>query len=337
MLAASVLDTLSRRSLDQTESFAAFTGLIAGDLTDIEIAALLGALKARGETPAEIAGAALALRRAALPFPKPDYPVADTCGTGGDGAGTVNISTASAFVAAAAGVRVAKHGNRASSSRCGSADLLEALGVRLETAPDTARRCLDQAGICFLFAPAYHPGVRRATGVRQTLRTRTVFNLLGPLANPAQPECQVMGVYAERLVVPLAETLGMLGCRDALVVHGSGMDEIALHGPTAAARLHRGSVQRLTLTPAMAGCAVAPVEALAGTGPEEGARWLRRLLAGHAPAAHLDAVALNSGAMLWIAGLATDLRQGADAARDILADGRALRHLDALIEYSHGA
>ncbi|MHB1327993.1 MAG: anthranilate phosphoribosyltransferase [Gemmatimonadales bacterium] len=336
MSAASVLDTLSRRSLDQTESFAAFSGLIAGDLTEIEIAALLGALKARGETPAEIAGAAMALRRAAVPFPKPDYPVADTCGTGGDGAGTVNISTAAAFVAAAAGVRVAKHGNRASSSRCGSADLLEALGVRLETTPAVARQCLDQAGVCFLFAPAYHPGVRRATGVRQTLRTRTVFNLLGPLANPAQPEYQVMGVYAERLVVPLAETLGMLGCREALVVHGSGMDEIALHGPTTAARLHRGAVQRLTLTPEAAGCTPAPVEALAGGSPEEGAAWLRQLLAGHAPRAHLDAVALNSGAMLWIAGLAPDLRAGVGAARDVLGTGAGLGHLDALIECSHG-
>ncbi|MGE3618797.1 MAG: anthranilate phosphoribosyltransferase, partial [Gemmatimonadales bacterium] len=171
MPAAEILDTLSRRSLEADESFAAFTELVTGGLSEIEIAAILGALKSRGESPAEIAGAARALRAAAVAFPKPDYPVADTCGTGGDGAGTVNISTAAAFVAAEAGVRVAKHGNRAASSRCGSADLLEAAGVRHEAPPEVARRCLDETGLCFLFAPAYHPGVRRATPVRRALKT----------------------------------------------------------------------------------------------------------------------------------------------------------------------
>lgn len=337
MPVAETLDRLSRRSLSQEESRAVFTSLIAGDLDEPEIAALLGALKARGETPEEIAGAALALREGAVEFPKPAFPVADTCGTGGDGAGTINISTAAAFVAAEGGVRVAKHGNRASSSRCGSADVLEAAGVQLELAPARARQCLDEAGLCFLFAPAYHPGVRRATAVRRALRTRTIFNLLGPLANPARPEFQVMGVYDPRLVVPLATTLGKLGCRSALVVHGEGLDEIALHGPTTAAWLTETGVEMLTLTPEAAGVERYPISALAGGSPAEAVPWLRNLLAGGGSPAHAAAVALNAGAMLWIAGLAKDLADGAATARRLLDAGQSVRRLDVLVEVSRGA
>jgi anthranilate phosphoribosyltransferase len=332
-----LLETLAERSLDQRESYRTFAGLIGGELSEVEIAALLAAMKTRGETPEEIAGAARALREAAVPFPKPHYPVADTCGTGGDGAGTVNISTAAAFVAAEAGVAVAKHGNRASSSRCGSADLLAALGVKLDASPEAARASLDAIGLCFLFAPAYHPGVRRATGVRQALRTRTVFNLLGPLANPARPEYQVMGIYQPRLCRPAAETLGMLGCRAALVVHGAGLDEIALHGPTRAALLLDGRVHDIELTPEMAGLARAPIEALAGGDPAAGARWLDALLAGRGAAAHRHAVAMNAGALLWIAGIAADFRAGVERALLILERGSAHGRLTRLAELSHGA
>jgi anthranilate phosphoribosyltransferase len=336
MAVAELLETLSRRSLDQAESYATFSELVGGRLSEIEIAALLAALKTRGETPAEIAGAARALREAGVPFPKPPYPVADTCGTGGDGAGTVNVSTAAAFVATAGGVAVAKHGNRASSSRCGSADLLEAAGVKLDPAPAVARRCLDEAGVCFLFAPAYHPGVRQAMGVRRTLRTRTLFNLLGPLANPARPEFQVMGIYAAHLVRPAAETLALLGCGAALVVHGSGLDEIALHGPTTAARLAGGRVEELVLTPEEAGLLRAPVEALRAGDPGAAARWLVELLAGRGERAHVDAVALNAGALLWVAGRCPSLREGTAVARAILASGSALERLSRLIDLSHG-
>jgi anthranilate phosphoribosyltransferase len=337
MPVAEVLETLSRRSLDRDESFAAFSSLIGGELEELEIAALLGAMKTRGETPEEIAGAAQALRAAAVPFPKPDYPVADTCGTGGDGAGTINISTAAAFVAAEAGVAVAKHGNRATSSRCGSADLLEALGVTLEVSPATARRCLDQVGLCFLFAPAYHPGVRRATAVRRALKTRTLFNLLGPLANPAHPELQVMGVYDPRLVRPLADTLRTLGAHAALVVHGGGLDEIALHGPTTAALLRDGAIQTLTLDPEDAGFERAPIAALAGGEPAEGAAWLDRLLAGRGDPVHRAAVAINAGALLWIAGLAATLRLGGLRAREIIDSGAAQWRIAALVEVARGA
>jgi anthranilate phosphoribosyltransferase len=331
-----LLETLSRRSLDQAESYATFAELVGGRLSEVEIAALLVALKTRGETPPEIAGAARALREAGVAFPKPPYPVADTCGTGGDGAGTVNVSTAAAFVAAAGGVAVAKHGNRASSSRCGSADLLEAAGVKLDPIPAVARRCLDQVGVCFLFAPAYHPGVRQAMGVRRTLGTRTLFNLLGPLANPAQPEVQVMGIYAAHLVRPAAETLALLGCEAALVVHGSGLDEIALHGPTTAARLAAGVVEDVVLTPEEAGLPRAPVEALRAGEPAAAAGWLADLLAGRGDRVHTDTVALNAGALLWIAGRCATLRAGAERAREILASGSALERLQALVELSHG-
>jgi len=332
-----LLETLSRRSLGREESYLTFTELVGGRYSEIEMAALLAALKTRGETPEEIAGAAQALREHAVAFPKPDYPVADTCGTGGDGSGTVNLSTAAAFVAAACGVPVAKHGNRAVSSRCGSADVLEAAGVRLDPAPRVARRCLDQAGVCFLFAPAYHPGVRQAMPVRRALRTRTLFNLLGPLANPSFPEWQVMGVYDPTLCRPLAQTLQLLGCRAALVVHGSGLDEIALHGPTTAAWLRNGAVTDVVLDPESAGLEPAPLAALAGLEPVDGARWLRRLLAGDGEPAHATAVALNTGALLWISGKACSLAEGTGTAREALAGGRALPHLDQLVELSHGA
>jgi anthranilate phosphoribosyltransferase len=337
MTVADVLETLSLRSLEEAESYATFSALVGGDLSEVEIAALLAALKTRGETPAEIAGAARALRDAAVPFPKPPYPVADTCGTGGDGAGTVNLSTAAAFVAAACGVAVAKHGNRASSSRCGSADLLEALGVKLDPPPGVARRCLDESGVCFLFAPAYHPGVRRAMGVRRTLKTRTLFNLLGPLANPAHPELQVMGIYTPHLVRPAAETLALLGCRAALVVHGDGLDEIALHAETRAAFLRDGRVTDLVLAPEDAGIARVPLSALAGGEPSHGAQWLTGLLAGRGERAHAQAVALNAGALLWLGGVSPTFRSGVERARATLATGEPLGRLQRLRELSQGA
>jgi len=337
MRTAEVLDLLRIRSLDRDEAHGLFRRVVAGELAEVEIAAVLAALKTRGETPVEIAGAAQALREGALGFPVPDYPCADTCGTGGDGVGSLNVSTAVAFVAAEMGIPVAKHGNRSVSSRCGSADVLEALGVRLDAPPEVSRRCLDEAGICFLLAPQYHPGVRHATPVRRTLGTRTMFNLLGPLANPARPAWQLMGVYDPQLVAPLAETLGLLGCRAALVVHGSGHDELALHGSSTVARWKDGRLDRLTITPERAGVASAPPDALQGGGPAENAAWLRAILAGHGTAAHVDAIALNAGALAWVADRAPSLEEGVARARAVILSGAPVRRLDRFIELSHGA
>jgi anthranilate phosphoribosyltransferase len=331
------LDTLSGRSLTRDEANGVFAHLVGGRWSELEVAGLLGALKARGETPEEIAGAAQAMRDAARPFPRPDYPFADTCGTGGDERGTLNVSTAAAVVAAELGIPVAKHGNRAVSSKCGSADVLERAGVRLDTSPELARRCLDEVGLCFLFAPQYHSGVRHAMPVRRAFGTRTIFNLLGPLANPARPPLQIVGVYDPELCRPLALTLAMLGARAALVVHGDGLDEIALHGPTRAAMYRDGHVIELELTPEEAGLPRRPMDALRGGDPEHNAAALFALFAGTENGAYRDVVALNAGALAWLSGARASLADGVGLARDVLTTGRAAERFRRWIEVSRGA
>ncbi len=337
MRIALVLDTLSRRHLTRAETRAAFGQLMEGVYSEVEIAALVSALKARGESPEEIAGAALALRETAVPFPRPDYPFADTCGTGGDSARSFNVSTAVALVAAELGIPVAKHGNRSVSSACGSADVLEAAGVRLDSSPDTARRTLDEIGVCFLFAPAYHAGVRHASPVRKALGTRTIFNLLGPLANPSRPPLQLMGVYDPELCEPLATTLGMLGTEVALVVHGGGLDEIALHGPTRAALWREGRVTELEITPEQAGLSRRPLTELEGGTPAANLEMLFGVLEGRGEPARRDAVALNAGALVWVTGRAATLAEGVSSAREAQAGGGAARRLSRWVELSHGA
>ena len=313
-----------------------FGRIMAGELSESQIAGLLVALKAKGETPEEIAGAAIAMRAAASPFERPDYAFADTCGTGGDGQHTVNVSTATAFVAAALGVPIAKHGNRSVSSRCGSADVLEACGVALDVGADVSRRALDLARVCFLFAPRYHAGVRHAMPARRALGTRTMFNLLGPLVNPAAPPIQLMGVYDPKLCVPVARTLALLECETALVVHGSGLDELATHGPTHAALLRDGEVVELTISPEEAGLKRHPLEALRGGEPEENADCVRGLLAGRGADAHKAAVAYNAGALAWLAGHAEHLSKGVEAALDVLATDAGLERLEKLVEVTNG-
>lgn len=309
-----------------------FARLIAGELEPMLLAALLVALKIKGERGFEIAAAARALRAGAKPFPRPDYFFADPCGTGGDGLGTLNVSSAVAFCAAACGLPIAKHGNRSVSSRSGSADVLEVLGVNVRAERETARRCLDEAGIAFLFAPDYHPGIAHAMPVRKALSTRTMFNVLGPLVNPALPPCQLAGVYAPQLVRPVAEALAALGIERALVVHGDGLDEVALHGPTTAARVLDGRIEEFTITPGDAGLGPRPLDDLMGGEPEENARAMAETLAGRKDGAYAEAIALNTGALLWVAGRADSLAAGTEAAREVLADGRAGERLDHLRE-----
>jgi anthranilate phosphoribosyltransferase len=323
------------RALSRAEAECLFAELVAGRLAEPTIAALLIALKIKGESSDELIGAARALRAADRDFDRPDYLFADSCGTGGDGSGTINLSTAVAFVAAAAGLPVAKHGNRSVTSRCGSADVLEQLGVKLEMAPGVARRALDEAGVCFLYAPYYHPGLKHAGPVRRALKVRTVMNVLGPCLNPAEPPVQLLGVAEARLLEPVAATLAALGVRQAMVVHGGGLDEVALHAETQAARLVEGRIERLLLSPEAAGLERAPIEALAGGGPEENAERLAALLAGRGSRAEADAVALNAGTLLFAAGRAGNLEAGAGIARDVLASGAAVRVLESLVEISH--
>jgi anthranilate phosphoribosyltransferase len=337
MRASEVLEALSRRQLSREESTATFHRFVAGEYSEMEMAAVLAALKTRGETPDVMAGAVEALLASAVPFPRPDYPYADCCGTGGDGSGTVNLSTAAAFVAAELGIPMAKAGNRSVSSRCGSADVLERLGVRLDPAPHLARRCLDEIGVCFVYAPQYHPGVRHAAPVRKNLGVRTVFNLVGPIANASRPPWQMMGIYDPALCEPAARTLQLLGRRVALVVHGSGLDEVALHGPTTGVLLRDGELRHVTITPSEAGLRSASLETLAGAGPEENAAWLSALLGGKGADVHADAVALNAGTLAWATAKEPTLRVGVQRAREALAGGGALRRLERLVELSHGA
>ena len=337
MRAGEVLEVLRRRALSREESTATFRPFLAGEYSEVEMAAVLAALKTRGETPEIIAGAVEALLEAAVPFPRPDYDYADCCGTGGDGTGTVNLSTAAAFVAAELGIPMAKTGNRSISSRCGSADVLEKLGVTLDCAPEVSRRCLDEVGICFVFAPHYHAGVRHAAPVRKALGVRTVFNLVGPIANAARPTWQMMGTYDPTLCEPAARTLHLLGRKVALVIHGSGLDEVALHGPTTGVLIREGRSEPVTLSPAEAGIPEAPLEALAGGGPEENADWLLALLEGRGSPTHTDAVALNAGTLAWATGRAASFRDGVRLAREALGGGGGARRLARLVEVSRSA
>ncbi|WP_207790023.1 anthranilate phosphoribosyltransferase [Sphingosinicella humi] len=324
-------DSLSREATERL-----FTELVGGRLSEPAIAAMLVALRLKGETTDELIGAARALRAADEPFERPDYLFADTCGTGGDGSGSINVSTAAAFVAAAAGLPVAKHGNRSVTSRCGSADVLEHLGAKLDVPAAVSRRVLDETGVCFLFAPRYHPGLRHAGPVRRALKVRTIMNALGPCVNPAEPPVQLLGVADPRLIEPVALTLAALGVERALVVHGAGLDEIALHGETHALRLTGGRLEPMIIVPEEVGLARAPVRTLEGSGPEENAERLKRLLMGQGHAAEADVVALNAGALLMTAGLAESLKAAVDLARETLASGAPYKRLTAFVEATHG-
>jgi anthranilate phosphoribosyltransferase len=309
-----------------------FGELVAGRLTEIEIAGMLVALRVREETPQELIGAARALRAADRPFPRPDYLFADSCGTGGDGSGSINVSTAVAFVAAAAGLPMAKHGNRSITSKCGSADVLEQLGARLEISPEQSRRALDQTGVCFLLAPLYHPGLKHAGPVRRALKVRTIMNVLGPCLNPAEPPVQLLGVADPRIPMAVAQTLAALGARRALVVHGSGIDEVALHAETQAVRLRDGVFEEFTITPEEAGLARGPLQKLKGSDPAEYAERLKALLIGRGDDADNRIVALNAGALLATAGLAATIKEGTAVAADILRSGAGYERLNAFVE-----
>ncbi len=327
---------LSGNSLSMDASERLFDHLVKGELNEIQITALLTTMKMRGEQPCEMAGAALALRRAAKPFQRPNRLVVDSCGTGGDGSNTINISTTAALIAASMGLTVAKHGNRSVSSRSGSADVLESLGLSVTQDPEVAARQLDALNFCFLFAPHYHPGIRYAMPVRQTLKTRTLFNLLGPLVNPARPDVQQLGVYDPAWCRPLAETLKLLGCKRAMVIHGSGLDEIALHGATQVVELRDGELFDYQLQPSDFGVQQAPVNALRGGDADFNAAALIRILEGSAPVAHANAVAISTAGLLYLAGHYTTLTSATDAVLEHLASGQAMSHLQQLQEFNRG-
>jgi len=332
----SISRLLEGGDLDREEARKLFALIVEGKLGEPLMAAAFVALRIKGETAEELIGAAIALRRAARPFPTPNYAFADSCGTGGDFSGSINVSTAAGLVAAACGLPVVKHGNRSFTSKCGSADVLEALGARLDLSPLESRDILDRTGFCFLLAPLYHPAIAHAGPVRRALKVRTIMNLLGPCLNPARPSVQLLGVPDPKLLRPIAETLHALGVERALVVHGSGLDEVALHGFTSAVSLVRGKLEELEITPEQAGLRRIPVDQIAGGAPEENAQRLAALLSGHGSEADTGVVALNAGALLMTAGREAGLRQGVGQALDALRSGRANATLQAFVEASRG-
>ncbi len=321
------------RVLSGDEAREFFAACLRGEPTPAQVAAAVTALRIRGETVEEIAAFATAMRQAARTLDHP-YDAIDTCGTGGDGAHTYNISTAAALVLAGAGLKVAKHGNRALSSKSGSSDVLSALGVNLQADQAQQRRSLDDAGIAFLFAPAYHGAMRHVGPVRAEIGFRTVFNLLGPLSNPAGARRQVMGVYDPRLLEPLAEVLGRLGAVRVWTVHGQGLDELTTTGVTEVAEWRDGAVRRFKVTPEEAGLSRADIVDLRGGDAEENAAALTALLAG-APGAYRDIVLLNAAAALVVGDRVGTLREGAEMAAYVIDDGRARRALDRLVEVTN--
>jgi anthranilate phosphoribosyltransferase len=321
---------MAGEGLSRQETEHLFGLLMDGLVSEPLQAALLVALRLKGESREEITGAAAAMRRRVLGIPHSRTGVIDTCGTGGDGRGSFNVSTAAALVAAAAGAPVAKHGNRSVSSRSGSADVLAALEVSIDLAPEAAARALDEVGIAFLFAPRLHPAMARVAPVRRELAVRTLFNVLGPLTNPAGARRQLLGVFDRSLVELLAGVLCDLGCEHALVVHGSdGLDEITTTGPTHVAEVREGEVAVYDLEPIELGVPRARPADLAGGDPAHNASVMRRLLAGEGGAL-AEAVALNAGAALYVAGLASDLASGLKRARAVLGSGAAAEKLEEL-------
>ncbi|WP_237386687.1 anthranilate phosphoribosyltransferase [Xenorhabdus sp. Sc-CR9] len=319
----------SAQTLTQQESQRLFTAIIHGELSDVQLSAVLISLKLRGEHPQEIAGAAQAFLANATYFPRPDYTFCDIVGTGGDNTNSINISTASAFIAAACGLKVAKHGNRSISSRSGSSDLLSAFGIALDSSAEDSRKALDDIGVCFLFAPQYHSGYRHAVQVRQQLKTRTLFNILGPLINPARPPLALIGVYSPELIAPVARTLQVLGYQRAAVVHSGGMDEVALHTPTYVAELIHGEINQYQLTAADFGLPNHPISSLKGGTPEENRDMLAMLLQGHGNKAHADAVAANVALLMKIHGQ-EDLRESTQLALNTIYSGQAYEKVTAL-------
>lgn len=323
------------KTLGRADARAVVGKLMDGKLSQVQAAALLAALRMRGETVDEIIGFAEAMRERAVNVPLDvDGPLVDIVGTGGTGINTFNVSTACLFVAAAGGARIAKHGNRGVTRRSGSADVLEALGVSLDRTPEELARSMREVGIAFLYARTHHPAMRFVAPIRSDIQARTIFNSLGPLTNPAGADRQLMGVFDARLTDTLARVLRGLGVERALVVHGDGLDELTVTGENVVTELADGEVRTYGLEPEAVGLDRYPIEDLLGGSPEENARTIRRLLAGELRGAKRDIVSLNAGAALYLADLAPSIEEGVRQAEDLLASGAAARKLDAFVAFN---
>ena len=325
-------ELFDNKALTREQAATLFGAIVKGELSGEQLAGALIALKLRGETVDEISGAVTALQQAAEPFPTPSYPFADIVGTGGDGANTINISTTSAIVGASLGLKIAKHGNRSVSSKTGASDLLTSLGVNISMSPEAARKALDEIGLCFIFAQKYHLGFKHAVPVRQALKARTIFNILGPLINPAKPKHQLLGVYSPELIEVYAKTVAQLGHEHTIIVHGSGLDEVAIHGATEVAEVRNGEIERYTLTPQDFGFQVKPLETLRGGEPTENAQMITALLQGKGKAEHNQAVAMNTALLLKLFGQ-EDIKDNAQRVLDVIAEGKPFETLQKLTTY----
>jgi anthranilate phosphoribosyltransferase len=321
------------QTLSDADADLFFAACLRGEPSSAQIAAAVTAMRLRGETVGELAAFARAMRRTAVMLDVP-YPTLDVCGTGGDGLHTLNVSTAVSFVVAGCGVKVAKHGNRAISSRTGTADVLGVLGVNISASLEQSRRALDEANICFLFAPAHHGAMRHVTPIRQELGFRTIFNLLGPLSNPAGAQRQVLGVYDLRWVEPLARVLGALGSKRAWVVHGQGLDELTTTGSSEVAEWREGQVRLFKITPEAVGLPKASLSDILGGDPPVNAQAIRDLLAGKA-GAYRDIVLLNAAAALLVSDKVETLREGVELAAAAIDDGKAQGTLETLVKASN--
>ncbi len=317
--------------LSQTDARAASTAVFE-EATEAQIGALLAALRAKGETEAEIAGFAEGMREAARTIEPDREPLVDTCGTGGDDHDTINVSTTSAIVAAGAGVPIAKHGNYSVSSSSGSADVLEEVGVNVEAEPPAVEAAIEADGIGFMLAPVFHPAMKAVIGPRKELGMRTVFNVLGPLTNPAGADAQVVGVYDPELVPVLADALARMDVERALVVHGSGTDEIAIHGETVAAEVEGETVEQYALEPADLGLETYDISAISGGSPEANAADMRGIVEGEVTGAKRDVILANAGAAIYVSGEADSLEEGAQTAREAIETGDAATKLERLCE-----
>lgn len=328
------------QDLTQQSAYDLFTDVMQGELGQIELSALLIALKLKGETSEEIAGAAAAMRDNAVSFPRPDYAFSDLVGTGGDGHNTINISSAAAVVAASCGIKVAKHGNRSVSSKSGSSDLFAGFGIALDMSPSTARACLDKSNLCFLAAPQYHTGVKHAMPVRMALKTRTLFNVLGPLANPAKPTHGIYGVYTPDLLETYANTLRTLGHENALVVHGSGLDEIALHGSTQAIHVYQGELRPMQIKPSDYGIDEAPLSAIKGDSPAFNVQAIQKVFSGNGEQAHTHAIAMNAASLIWLHELdkpsPQNLKACFEQAMDAISEAKPLETIQLTASISQG-
>lgn len=333
-LPAILQNLLDRQNLSAETMSQVMHSMMRGELHDAQIAAFLIALRCKGETVEEISTAVSVMRELGHKVPAQGQHLIDTCGTGGDGANTFNISTCSAFVVAAAGGQVAKHGNRSVSSNCGSADVLEAAGINLDLSAEQVADCVNQIGVGFLFAAKHHSAVRHTVAARKAMGVRTLFNLIGPLSNPANAPHQLIGVYDKQWVLPVAQVLQRLGSKHVLVVHAQdGLDEISIAAPTDVAELHNGQVSQYTISPEQFGLSRCSLDTLAICSAQDSLNIIASVLANQ-PGPALDIVALNAGAAIYAADLTDSLAAGIERARTVIADGTAAAKLQALIDYS---